>query len=66
MDFPTWEKNAQVETVPVTITAPAFNASEPDPAKRFIDQQWRDAAKAGLGDRHPFSLNRDASPIAGG
>lgn len=66
MDFPTWTKNAQVPTQEVDITPPAFNSDASNPAARMVEQQWRDADAAGLGKRHPLSINRDAGGGEGG
>lgn len=64
MDFPTSEKNSQVETQEVDIQAPAFDPNDERSAEeRWIDQQWRDADKRGLGKEHPLSLNRDHANI---
>ena len=63
-DFPTYEKNAQRETLEVDITPPAFDPDDNRSAEeRWIDQQWRDADAAGLGARHPLSLNRDSDHV---
>lgn len=48
-------------TVELDITPPAYDPNEPDPAVRFIAQQWRDADKQGLGKTHPKSINTDTS-----
>ena len=60
-DFPTFDMNAAKPTQEVDINPPAFNANDTRPAdQRWVDQQWRDADAAGLGKRHPLSINRDA------
>ena len=49
-------------TTAVSITPPAFGANDSrSPEERWIDQQWRDADAAGLGERHPKSINPDTS-----
>jgi len=49
-------------TTPLTINPPAFDPNDTRSAEeRWVDQQWRDAKKAGLGERHPQSINTDTS-----
>jgi len=65
-DFPTYEKNAQVPTQVVDITPPTFddNADHSKSVEAIVvEQQWRDADAAKLGERHPLSLNRDAAEV---
>lgn len=63
-DFPTYEKNAQRPTQEVDITPPAFDPEDARSAEeRWLDQQWRDADAAGLGKRHPLSINRDSANV---
>lgn len=65
-DFPsttaTDRSNAQTATQEVVIDAPDFDASR-SAEERWLDQQWRDADAAGLGKRHPLSINRDSSYV---
>jgi hypothetical protein len=66
MDFPTWEKNATKPTQAVTVDGPEFddNADGSKTAQEvFIEQQWRDVESSKLGERHPLSINRDASQV---
>lgn len=52
-------------TTPVTINPPAFDKDDTRSAdERFVDQQWRDAAKSGLGATHPNAINRDAGYVS--
>lgn len=64
MDFPQYEKNKQTATQEVDIEPPAFDPNDSRSAdERWLDQQWRDADKVGLGKSHPLSLNRDHANI---
>lgn len=59
---PTSKSNAQVATQEVVFSAPAVNPAH-DAQARFVEQQWIDAKKLGLGKTHPLAINRDASNI---
>lgn len=49
-------------TVALPITPPALNPSDTRPIQdRLVDQQWRDAARQGLGQTHPGAINTDTS-----
>lgn len=63
-DFPTFTKNATQPTQEVDITPPVFDPNDARSAEeRWLDQQWRDADAAGLGKRHPLSINRDSPNV---
>ena len=62
MDFPTYTKNATVETKPLTITAPPDVPSE-TAEQRWLKQQWRDVKEQGIEKTHPLSLNRDSGYV---
>jgi hypothetical protein len=59
MDFPTFQKNATVETQPVVIEGPD-ELTGATAEERWIKQQWRDAEESGVGETHPLSINRDS------
>lgn len=66
MDFPDFVKNQQTVTQVVDITPPTFddNADHSKTTEAIlVEQQWRDADAAKLGERHPLSLNRDAAQV---
>lgn len=60
---PTSKTNAEVATQPITVNAPADDASL-SATERFIRQQWRDVAASQLPEQHPLSLNRDSTYVS--
>lgn len=49
-------------TTETPITPPAIVANDTRSAQdRFVDQQWRDAARLQLGKTHPKSINLDTN-----
>lgn len=67
MHFPSYQKNAQIETHAVSINPPSYDSTDArSAAEKFVDQQWRDAAGSwlDLGGRHPLSINRDSEFIS--
>lgn len=62
MDFPTFDKNAVKPTQAITVDAPAVDPSD-EASERFVEQQWIDVERSGLGATHPLSINRDSDNV---
>lgn len=66
MDFPKpGKKNEPRKHEEVSIKPPELKKDDDRPVEeRVLDQQWRDAERAGLGKEHPLSLNRDSDHVS--